>query len=155
MSIDRRTMLQALAGASALAAAGRNDFAWAQPAAAITPTQFSALSAALTGFPAADPSVAAKVLGAFASRAQRTDLARLAQLVAQTSPAELDAALKAQGLDKLANQLVGVWYSGVATTPTGQRVVLYTDALMWTAMTFAKPMGVCGGATGYWSQPPQ
>ena len=155
MSIDRRTLLQALAGASALAAAGRNDVAWAQPAATITPAQFSALSATLTGYPAADASVAAKVLAAFPARTQREALGRLAQAVAQTPPAELDATLKAQGLEKLANELVGVWYSGVASTPTGQRVVLYTDACIWTAMTFAKPMGVCGGATGYWSQPPQ
>src|SRR5690606_1170877 len=111
---------------------------------------FSTLSVALTGYPAADPSVTAKVMAAFASRAQRADLARLAQLVAQTPASGWESALQAQGLDKLANELVNVWYSGVVSTPAGQQVVLYTDALMWTAMTFAKPMGVCGGPTGYW-----
>ena len=35
------------------------------------------------------------------------------------------------------------------------QLVLYTDAFMWTAMTYTKPMGVCGGVTGYWADPPQ
>jgi hypothetical protein len=25
---------------------------------------------------------------------------------------------------------------------------------MWKAMSFAKPMGVCGGAFGHWAEPP-
>ena len=40
------------------------------------------------------------------------------------------------------------------TTPKGQQLVLYADALMWRAMTYTKPMGVCGGVTNYWSDPP-
>ena len=35
-----------------------------------------------------------------------------------------------------------------------QRLVLYTDAYVWSAMTFTKPMGICGGVTGYWKDPP-
>jgi len=26
---------------------------------------------------------------------------------------------------------------------------------MWSAMTFTKPFGVCGGDTGYWSDVPK
>ncbi len=155
MNSDRRALLQALAGVSALAVAGHADAVLAKSAAIITPAQFAALSAALTGYPAGDPTIAAKVMAAFATPARRAALGALARVVAQTPPAQLDAALQAQGLGPIANDLVSVWYSGVAATPTGSRVVLYTEAYVWTAMTFSKPMGVCGGPTGYWSQPPQ
>jgi len=49
---------------------------------------------------------------------------------------------------------VAAWYSGVVTTPQGPKLVLYTQAYVWSAMTYSKPMGVCGGVTGYWANPP-
>lgn len=154
MKPERRTLLQALAGASALVASGHAEVLLAQSAGTITPAQFAALSATLTGYPSGDPAAAAKVLDAFAEPSQRAELGRLAELVAKTSPAGLDAAITAQGLDRIADDLVAAWYWGVASTPQGQKVVLYLDACVWKAMTFTKPMGVCGGPTGYWSQPP-
>ena len=33
------------------------------------------------------------------------------------------------------------------------KVVLYTEAYVWSAMPYSKPMGVCGGVTGYWADP--
>ncbi len=149
--IDRRTALQAL---TALATAP----AWGQTPAA-TPTaaqvaQFSTLSTALTGYPVPDVPTATAMLQAFATPGRRAPLVALAKLVAQTPPAGLDAALRAAQLDTLASDLVAAWYSGVVTNGKAQKLMLYTNAYVWSAMTFTKPMGVCGGVTGYWAQPP-
>jgi hypothetical protein len=155
VTISRRDLLQALSGATALALAGRAAPALAQGAGTLTATQFSALSAALTGYPAADAATSAKMLRAFATPARRAQLAALAKVVAATPAAGLDAAISAQKLDGIANDLVGAWYSGIVTNGKAQTLVLYTGALVWTAMTYSKPMGVCGGPTGYWANAPQ
>ena len=73
----------------------------------------------------------------------------LLALAASTPASELDAAIAAKKLDKIANDLVAAWYSGMVDG----KVVLYTDALVWSAMTYSKPMGICGGVTGYWAEP--
>lgn len=155
MFVDRRALLKALSGAAAAALAGRAAPAFAQAAAAPAVAQFGKLSAALTGYPEADPATAAKMLRAFATPQRRVALAALAQVVATTPAAGLDAALAARGLDSIANDLVAAWYSGIVGNGKRQSLVLYTDALVWTAMSYSKPMGVCGGPTGYWAEPPQ
>lgn len=141
--IDRRALLQVLAalGASALAPGA---LAQAPDAAA-----FGKTSAALTGMPPPDADAAARLMRAFATPARRAPLRALAALVASTPAAGLDAAIAAHKLDKVANDLVAAWYSGMVDG----KVILYTEALVWSAMTFSKPMGVCGGVTGYWSEP--
>ena len=140
---DRRTLLQALAalGASALAPGVHAQ----QPEAAA----FARLSAALTGYPQADPATAAKVMRAFATPKRLAALRALAVLAASTPPDRIDAAIAAKKLDQVANDLVAAWYSGMVDG----KVVLYTDALVWTAAKFTKPMGICGGVTGYWAEP--
>lgn len=155
MTCDRRTLLRALSGASALALAGRAAPVLAQGSGALPAAQFGALTAALTGYPAPDAATSAKMLRAFATPARRAALAALAKLVAATPEADLDGALRAQKLDGIANDLVGAWYSGIVTNGNAQTLVLYTDALVWTAMTYSKPMGMCGGSTGYWAKAPQ
>lgn len=107
MTIGRRDLLQALSGATALALAGHVAPALAQGAGMLTATQFGALSAALTGDPAPDAATSAKMLRAFATPTRRAQLAALAQLVAATPAAGLDAAISAQKLDGIANELVG------------------------------------------------
>ena len=156
MNSDRRKLLHALASLYALGLTHPLNAA-SEPASnsALPVARFAALSATLTGYPAADPSVAAKLLAAFDAPARRASLERLATLVATTADAQLDAALRAHGLDALANELVAAWYSGVVKNGDSQQLVLYTDAYIWNAMTFSKPMGLCGGAFGYWSNPPQ
>jgi hypothetical protein len=155
VTFDRRDLLQALSGATALVLAGRVAPAFAQGAGTLTATQFAALSAALAGFPAADAATNAKMLRAFATPARRAHLAALAKVVAETPAAGLDAAISARKLDGIANELVGAWFSGIVTNGKAQTLVLYTGALVWTAMTYSKPMGICGGPTGYWAHPPQ
>ena len=89
-------------------------------------------------------------------RAQRNGLeTKLARIVADTPASQLDAALRSSGLEALANDLVSAWYSGVVGVGKNAKLVLYTDAYVWSAMTFSKPMGVCGGVTGYWAKPPK
>lgn len=157
MNFDRRQLLQALGSISALALTrpGAAAAATVPPADTLSIDQFVQLSATLNGYPAGDATVAAKVFRAFGTPVRRAALGRLASLVAATPTAQLAAAISAQGLDTVANELVSVWYSGLVTTAKGPQLVLYTDAYVWTAMTWSKPMGVCGGPTGYWANPPQ
>lgn len=55
----------------------------------------------------------------------------------------------------LETSIISNWYTGVAETAGGDEVVTYTDALMWDALDFTKPMGWCGGETGYWADAPE
>jgi len=150
----RRQLLRALAGASALGLGGGSLAATGTPAVTAAQREWSALASGLTGFPPPSADVAAKMYRAFATPARRAQLAALARVVAATPPAELDAALQASSLTALADELTAAWFSGIVNGPKGQQVVLYLDAYVWTAMTFSKPMGQCGGALGYWSTPP-
>lgn len=128
--------------------------AFAQAPASGDAAAFTSLSQALTGYPAPDAATAAKVQRAFATPARRASLAALAQVVAATSPADLERVLAERNLAGVANDLVATWYAGVVPGSKSDTVVLYTNAFMWTAMTWTKPMGVCGGVTGYWADPP-
>lgn len=155
MDSDRRKVLQQLASLYALTLAGPVGAATESAIAALPVDQFATLSARLTGYPAGDPDVAAKLLAALTTPARSTSLKQLAALVSVTPDSQLDSVLHAQGLDAIANELVFAWYSGVVKNGDSEQIVLYADALVWTAMTFSKPMGLCGGAFGYWSKPPQ
>lgn len=55
---------------------------------------------------------------------------------------------------ELENDIAAAWYSGVSPDPDALDVLTYTDALMWDAMLFTKPMAYCGGGMGYWAEPP-
>ena len=152
MTIDRRTLIKAL-GAVLLGA--RPGGASAQGGSASPPNAFGAVSTALTGFPPGQPGDTTRMYASFATADRRPALARLARLVADTPPGDLAAALRSSGLEKLADDLVAAWYSGLVGQGRQAKLVLYADAFVWSAMTFSKPMGVCGGVTGYWAKPPQ
>jgi hypothetical protein len=110
----------------------------------ITVDQFRALSARLTGVRAAelDATAAGKLLAGFVSMGRGPDLALLAADPGMSSGA-------------LANDIVAAWYSGSYATRAGAAAIDLTKALVWNALDFTKPRGVCGGATGYWSEPSQ
>jgi hypothetical protein len=150
MPIDRRTLLKSLAGIAAMLASGR-----ASAQSALSAAQFGALSATLTANTPSEPADVTQMFAAFASAERRAALARLAHIVAATPASELDSAIRSNGLEALANDLVAAWYSGVVGTGKNAKLVLYADAYVWSAMTFSKPMGVCGGVTGYWAKPPE
>lgn len=153
MDVDRRRVLQSIV-ATTLAALRVDTLAATPAVASQSVARFADVSAALTGYPVPAADVAAKLLSAFDTPPRRTALTRLARVVGETKPADLDAALKAQGLDGMANELVAAWYSGLVTHGNTSQVVLYAEAYMWSAMSFTKPMGQCGGATNYWADPP-
>jgi hypothetical protein len=104
--------------------------------------RFLDLSSRLTGAPpdALDRDAAGALLAAFQAAGRGRDLVALA-----ADP----------GGDKaLATDLVAAWYSGLFDTKAGTEAVTYNGALVWRALAFTKPLGNCGGETGYWSQPP-
>jgi hypothetical protein len=108
----------------------------------VTVADFLKLSQNLTGAAQLDPQIAATLLQGFVATDKGGALAALAAKPDSAEPA-------------LANAIVAAWYSGVYDSGKGQAVATYDQALVWDALTFTKPMGSCGGETGYWSQPPQ
>jgi hypothetical protein len=156
MPLDRRTLLKILVS-SAAAGHALNAPLLATAAATqagIQSAEFAALSSTLTGYPVTDAAVSSRMFAAFDVPQKRSALVRLARLLADTQEANIDAAIRANGLGPIAAELVAAWYSGIVKTSSGEKVVAYTDAMMWKAMTFAKPMGVCGGAFGHWADAP-
>jgi len=137
---DRRTVLLAgLAAASASLPLGL----LAQPA--FTLDAFVELSARLTGVPAAglDRGAARVMYEAFDGRGLLPDLASLASRTGSGAAST-----------RLGNEVVAAWYSGICETANGPVVATYTGALLWGSASFLHPSGVCGGATGYWGDPP-
>ena len=68
--------------------------------------------------------------------------------------AEVDAALKAAGIETAAEVVVTALYTGTVAGPTGTIVVSYDQALVWQACGWTKPNGFCGGQTNYWANAP-
>jgi len=137
----RRDFLLAGLG-SAIAAAGTTFPAALHAGAAVTAEGFLALSKSLTEQSSLDPAVAETLLAGFLATGNG---GLLAELVAGSGGAETKV---------LADSIVAAWYSGIYDTGKGQAVATYTDALVWTGLTYSKPFGYCGGPTGYWADPP-
>lgn len=136
----RRAILAGVAGA--VLAAGAGGFPAAVFAQAeITVDQFLALSERLTGADDLDADIAQTLLGGFLATGHGADLERLVK--------------SDSSVPDLANAIVAAWYSGLYQGAGGAAVATYTDALLWTALSFTKPMGYCGGETGYWADPPE
>jgi hypothetical protein len=132
--------------AAAIATAGAAGFpASLYAASSISVEQFAALSKTLTHSGDLDPDVARTLLGGLLATGHEADLATL---IADPAGATGKNA-------QLANAIVGAWYSGVYSTAGGQAVASFDGALLWSAMTFTKPFGECGGDMGYWSDPPK
>ncbi|SOE16418.1 D-sorbitol dehydrogenase-like protein [Hoeflea halophila] len=128
-----------LVGGGTLALATVAGWPGSAYAATIDVETFLTLSQTLTGNEDLDAEYASQFLKAFEAAGKGDDLASLAA-----------------GGDhqQLANEVVAAWYTGVSPDPESEEVVTYTDALMWPAMSYTKPMGYCGGAMGYWADPP-
>jgi len=150
--MNRRTVLQ---GIAALAASGWLPSAFAQNAqAAMTAKAFSATSLAYTGYAFGDPSVANAMLRALNASVGSANLAKLAALATNTPPEQLDAALKAAGLERTAEVVVAALYTGAVDSAKGTVIVSYDQALVWQACGWTKPNAFCGGPTNYWANPP-
>lgn len=100
------------------------------------------LSAELTGFPASalDAQFARNLAEALTVGGRRD---------------ELERRLEAPGseLGDLETEIIAAWYSGVLPTPSGSMVGTFREALIWAALGFAMPPGICG-APQDWSKPP-
>ena len=128
-----------LVSGSALALASFVGWSGEASAASLDADAFVRLSEKLTGKLDLDADYASEMLKAFETIGKSSDIEALA-----------DGAENPE----LANDVVVAWYSGVSPDPGADEVITYTDALMWEAMSFTKPMGYCGGETGYWAEPP-
>ena len=129
--------------ASAIAAAGAAGFTSAVFAQShLDSDQFLELSERLTGASDLDKDVATTLLGAF--------------LATGHGPALVDLALPGPvPPSPLADAIVAAWYSGLYDSRHGTAVSDFNDALVWTALSFTKPFGSCGGSLGYWADPPE
>jgi hypothetical protein len=91
---------------------------------------------------ALDTTIADELLNGFISLGRGRDLAVLAADPGTSAGA-------------VANDIVAAWYSGSYRLRAGATAFGLTGALLWKALDFTKPPGVCGGATGYWADPYQ
>ncbi|MCY0096626.1 sugar dehydrogenase complex small subunit [Hoeflea ulvae] len=137
LNATRRSIL---IGGSALAASAFAQFPNNAFAATIDADGFLELSKKLTGHSDLSADDALKMFEAFKAIGKGDDLAALAE--GDADP-------------ELGNEVVASWYSGVSPDPDSEEVITYTEALMWPAMSYTKPMGYCGGETGYWADPPE
>ena len=103
---------------------------------------FLALSARLTGFPAAalDVGFGDGLLRALADSGRKS---------------ELDALLRdGTGSEELEAEIIAAWYGGILPTASGAVVGTLYGALVWATVDFATPPGICVGP-GSWREPPQ
>ncbi|MPZ38504.1 MAG: hypothetical protein GEU95_10610 [Rhizobiales bacterium] len=138
--VTRRFVLVGGVSAAALA------IAFSQSAGAqgrVTIDQFRAISARLTEKAISDlePTMAGKLLDGIVSTGREPGLRLL-----------LDNPQVTTG--PLAEDIVAGWYSGIYYNQAGPQVGSFTGALVWNALDFTKPFGVCGGANGYWADAP-
>ena len=103
---------------------------------------FRKLCAELTGFPpsALDPQLTARLLQTLVEEGRGPELTSRLQ-----APSPEFADLEAE--------IIAAWYSGVLPAPSGPVVGTFQGALIWAALGFATPLGVCG-APQDWTNPP-
>lgn len=135
--LSRRRLLGA---ATALTATALIPWSPGSAAAQAAPDGFLALSQELTGQSDLSADLAEAMLEDFQAAGQGD---AIAALVDGEDNADLE------------NAIVASWYSGMSPNPDSATVVTYTEALMWSAMSYTKPMGYCGGGVGYWADAPE
>jgi hypothetical protein len=138
--LDRRNLL--LGGVSLLAAGAVSTRAPAETAVSLD--QFLRISNRLLGIDDFDRNTAGKFLEGLLASGREAVLGRFVNGVDTSSEAARN----------LASDIVASWYSGIYETGHGPAVATYNEAMMWRALSFTKPLGNCGGATGYWNSPP-
>lgn len=106
--------------------------------------RFLALSARLTGFPAAalDPALAGDLLDALKAAGESAGLEDLLD-----GPAE-------ESHSGLAAQIIAAWYSGIHPSAEGPAARAFREALVWRALEFAHAPGYCSTELNDWSRPP-
>ena len=137
------TRRRTIAGLMALPALTLAPFAPTQ-AASSRLAPFRALSARLTGFDI-DHIHPHRALGIVE-----------ALLAAREGPAldRLLAGGEEEGDAALAARIAEAWYLGLHPGPQQSPARLFHDALVWQALDFTQPPGLCDSAPGAWQQPP-
>ncbi|MBV6271692.1 sorbitol dehydrogenase family protein [Alcaligenaceae bacterium CGII-47] len=104
--------------------------------------EFLTLSSHLTGFPvtALDRTVGTFILQSFEDRGMLPALRMLSGQTDTNPP--------------LTKEIIATWYTGICQTTTGLAVATHDQALVWHSAPYLHPPGICGGAFGYWSEPP-
>ena len=136
----RATRRSFIGGVWALPALGIGGWAGAYEAL----ERFRALSARLTGFPAAalDPALAGELLDALRATGDGDGLDGLPDGTADEVPGGLAA------------QIIAGWYSGIHPTADGPAARAFREALVWQALEFAHAPGYCSTDPNDWSRPP-
>lgn len=134
--MTRRSLLSAVSAVSLLSLMQVPGRAYA---ANLDLDAFLALSEKLVGQEDLSNDIAGEMLNAFTAVGKEDGLSALADGTKN---------------DALSAEIVEAWYTGVSPDPDDLEVLTYTDALLWRAMDYTKPMGYCGGAMGYWAEPP-
>lgn len=137
VTLTRRGLLCATSAMTALALAPWPTLALA---ADLDVDAFLALSEKQVGQSGLSKDIASAMLNAYTTVGKQDALAALAAGSNDTD---------------LANSIVASWYTGESPDPDAPHALDYTDILLWDAMDYSKPMGYCGGATGYWAEPPE
>jgi hypothetical protein len=157
----RLSRRQVLLGFAALVVSSQLGTGWAAPAAtdatsSLSPDDLTNMVSALCGIDAGDSSMIKPYLEAVGPGETLQELTRLAAVVKANPGDGMDQAIADAHLESMANAVVAAFYSGEMPGPAGEKVLSYLDALVWQAVeSFTKPPSVCGGAFGYWADPPQ
>ena len=136
-TLSRRSLLSA---ASAFSVLSLSQWPTGAFAAGMDIDAFTLLSQKLVQQDRLSSDIAGNMLSAFEDISASDRLAKLAQGDADT---------------EIANSVVSAWYTGESPNPDDLQVLTYTDALIWDAIDYTKPMAYCGGAMGYWADPPE
>lgn len=139
--VSRRELL---AGGAAAALAVVSGYTATAPAtAAVLPSldAFMTLSGKLAGHMPLDAAMGKNILDDFIAAGQGADIAAL---IADPGKSQ----------SKTADAVVAAWYSGLSPVAGARTVTGFNETLVWTALTYTKPWGSCGGETGYWAAAP-
>ena len=124
--------------------------------------EFLQFSSLLTGVDDLDPNLGRVYLQALASGEQQgPTLAEIYGAASSGSNPQQDVdALSGsgffdqEGYGSMADQIINMWYSGVATINGEEQVVTFVDALAWKVLHFTKPLTICA-QFGFWAEEPQ
>ena len=136
-TLTRRRLLSAVSAISVLSLTQMPGRAFA---ANLDVEAFLALSQKLVGQDELIEEIAAEMLKAFAAAGRMDVISELAE---------------SNSNDAVADEIVAAWYTGESPDPDDPEVLTYTEALIWQAMDYTKPLAVCGGGVGYWGEPPE
>ncbi|CAN5476900.1 hypothetical protein BH11PSE11_BH11PSE11_21360 [soil metagenome] len=115
--------------------------------------QFLQAGSSLTGVKVDDRDLALSYLGLLRAKYKE---AQLAAFLAANSSAKSAAEIDKQATSEIERHAMLLWLNGSSIDPASgkPKIFSYTGAAVWGALPFTKPPGQCGGAFGYWADPP-